>query len=181
MMYETNNWAGGNVAKYRPDFKFGVAPPPVNKAGDKPLTWSGGFAYVMSAGVKDADTGWELMKWLIGDEGWTVAYEGNLARSKALGGVYLPGMTGQPDLDKRMFAKYKSGLPAVDKVPDVAVPLMQTSRVREPSLAAQNLWDGVKAAQTEAISQAKTARQALDDNNTLVQKALDDAWANVPK
>ena len=29
----------------RPDMKFGAAQPPLRKAGDKPLTWSGGFSY----------------------------------------------------------------------------------------------------------------------------------------
>ena len=61
------------------------------------------------------------------------------------------------------------------------MPLLQSSRVREPSIAAQNLWDGVKAAQAEAVAQKKGAKQALEDNQALVQKALDDAWANAPK
>jgi hypothetical protein len=49
--------------------------------------------------------------------------------------------------------------------------------VREPSIGAQHLWDAVKASQTEAISQAKGARQALEDNQAILQKALDEAWA----
>jgi hypothetical protein len=39
----------------------------------------------------------------------------------------------------------------------------------------------VKASQTQAVSQQKSAKQALEDNQALVQKALDDAWANAPK
>ena len=71
---------------------------------------------------------------------------------------------------------------ALDRVNlEVAIPLMQYSRVREPSIAAQNLWDAVKASQTEAISQAKSAKQALEDNQANYQKALDDAWAAAPK
>ena len=57
---------------------------------------------------------------------------------------------------------------------------MQYSRVREPSIASQTLWDGVKASQREAISVAKSARQALEDNQILLQKALDEAWADAP-
>ena len=125
--------------------KFGVAQPPLRKAGDKPLTWSGGHSYCLSTGAKDADVGWELGKWLISEEGFIVGYDGNLGRAKAPGGAYVPPMTGQPELDKKMFAKYKTGIAAVDKVPDFAVALMQYSRVREPSIAAQALWDGIKA------------------------------------
>ncbi|MDQ3700970.1 MAG: extracellular solute-binding protein [Chloroflexota bacterium] len=181
MVYQTNGSTPGNVARFRPDMNFGVAAPPVKKAGDKPLTWSGGHSYCISTGAKDADVGWELCKWLIGEEGITALYDGNLARARATGGAYVPPMTGQPELDKSMFAKYKTGNAAVDKVPDFAVSLMQYSRVREPSIASQALWDGVKASQTQAISQAKSAKQALDDNQILVQTALDQAWGSAPK
>lgn len=100
---------------------------------------------------------------------------------RALGGHYLPYMTGQPDLDKRMFAKYRTGLPEVDAIADLAVTTMPTSRFRELSIAAAEMWDGIKLAQTQAISQEKSARQALEDNNVLVQRALDQAWQSAPK
>ncbi|HEX2036965.1 MAG TPA: extracellular solute-binding protein [Chloroflexota bacterium] len=176
MVYQTNGSTPGNIARFRPDMQFGVAAPPVKRSGDKPLTWSGGHSYCISNGAKDADIGWELCKWLISDEGITVLYDGNLGRARATGGTYVPPMSGQPELDKKMFAKYKTGIEAVDKVPDFAVSLMQYSRVREPSIASQALWDGVKASQTEAISQAKSVRQALEDNQAIVQIALDQAW-----
>ena len=58
---------------------------------------------------------------------------------------------------------------------------MQYSRVREPSIAAQALWDGSQGLPDARPSpQAKSAKQALDDNQILVQKALDEAWANAP-
>ncbi|MGH2350026.1 MAG: extracellular solute-binding protein, partial [Chloroflexota bacterium] len=180
MVYQTNNHVG-TIARFRPDMKFGAAPPPVKKAGDKPLTWSGGFGYNLIRDSKKQAAAWEFMKWLTSEEGWTVAHEGDLARNKALGNTFFPGMSGQPDLDAKMFAKYKTGVAALDRVPEIAVSLMQHSRVREPSIAAQNLWDAVKASQTEAISQAKSARQALEDNQVILQKALDEAWASVPK
>jgi ABC-type glycerol-3-phosphate transport system substrate-binding protein len=181
MMYETNGSTPGNIARYRPDMKFGVAAPPVRKAGDKQLTWSGGHSYCVPQGAKDSDVGWELCKWLITEEGFTVLYDGNQGRARASGGQYVPPMSGQPELDKKMFAKYKTGIAAVDKVPDAAVALMPNSRVREPSVVSQILWDGVKASQKEATSQAKSAKQALEDNNTLVQTALDEAWASAPR
>ena len=180
MIYETNNFIN-TIAKYRPDMKFGAVQPPVKKAGDKPLTWSGGFGYNMVKDSKDKDVSWELMKFLISEEGFTLGDEGDSARAKQIGGFFAPGMCGQPDLDKKRYAKYKTGNAAIDSVPDIAVPLMNSSRVREPSIVAQNLWDGVKASQTEAVSQKKSAKQALDDNQALVQKALDDAWANSAK
>lgn len=180
MVYQTNNYVG-TIAKFRPDMKLGAAQPPVKKSGDKPLTWSGGFGYNMIRDSKKHDVAWEFMKWLISEEGWLAGTEGDLARNKALGATYVPGMTGQPELDKKLYARYKTGVASLDRVNEIAVPLMQYSRVREPSIAAQNLWDAVKASQTEAISQAKSARQALEDNQAIFQKALDEARAAAPK
>ena len=48
------------------------------------------------------------------------------------------------------------------------------------SVAASDLWDGVMRAQTEAVSRAKGPRQALDEGNAFVQRALDQAWIFVP-
>jgi len=180
MQYATNGTVG-TIAQFRPDMKLGIAQPPLKKAGDKPLSWSGGHGYNMTAGSKNKDVSWELMKWLISEEGFIVDNDGNLGRAKALGNTYIPGMTGQPELDKKLFAKYKTGIPALDAVVDVAIPLMQNSRVREPSIAAQHLWDGIKLSQTEAISQVKSAKQALEDNQAMIQKELDQAWSTAPK
>jgi multiple sugar transport system substrate-binding protein len=180
MTYETNNFIS-TIARFRPEMAFGAVQPPLRKAGDKPLTWSGGFGYNMVRDARDKDVAWELMKFLTGEEGFTIGDEGDSQRAKQIGGVFAPGMSGQPELDKKRYAKYRTTIAAVDKVPEVAVPLMQYSRVREPSVAARNLWDAVKAAQKEAVSQAKGAKQALEDNQAILQKALDDAWNNAPK
>ena len=181
MFYSTDG-AIGTIAQWRPDMKFGIAQPPVRKAGDKPLTWSGGHGFNVTAGGKNKDVAWEFAKWLISEEAFVVGTDGNLSRAKALGNTFVVRMTGQPALDKTLMTKYKTGIPALDNaLLETAVPLMQYSRVREPSIAAQHLWDGIKLAQTEAISQAKSARQTLEDNNVIIQKELDTAWANAPK
>ncbi len=180
MLYSGGGFAG-TVARYRPDMKFGAAQPPLRKAGDKPLTWSGGFSYNLVKGTRDQDVAWELMKFLISEEGYAIGDEGDSQRARQSSGFFVPGMSGQPEMDKKRYAKYKTNIAAVDKVAEIAVPLMQYSRVREPSIVAQVLWDAVKNSQKEAVSQAKSATQALEDNQAILQKALDEAWANVPK
>lgn len=180
MIYQTNNFIG-TIARFRPDMNYGFAAPPVRRPGDKPLTWSGGFSYVMTREAKDADLGWEFIKWLVSEEGWMAGWEGDAARAKSTGGVYVPGMTGQPDLDKKGYARFRTGIASIDKLPTFAVDLMQHTRFRELSLASAELWDGIKRSELEAISQEKAHRQALEDNNIMVQKALDEAWGAAPK
>ncbi len=176
MVYQTNNYLS-TIARFRPDMKFGAAQPPSRRAGDKPMTWSGGFSFTIVRDSKDQDVTWELVKFLSSEEGFAAGFVGDEARAKGSGGVFVPPMTGQPELDKKMFAKYRTGIAEVDRVPEVAVGLMQHTRFRELSIAAQYLWDGIKKAQLEAISLVKPASQTLLENNVVVQKALDEAWA----
>lgn len=181
MQYQLDRWTGEFIAKYRPDMNFGVAAPPVRSEGSSPLTWSGGYSYVMSRNSKNPDAGWEFIKWLVSEEGWTAAYDGAKQRARDAGGVWLPGMTGQPELDKRMYAKYETERPALDRVPEMAVGLMEHTRFRELSIAAADLWDGVTNAQVEAVSQAKSTQRALEDHNATVQRALEQAWVFIPQ
>ena len=155
MQYQVDGWAGDVVARHRPDFRFGVAPLPVRRDGDPPLTWSGGSSYVIGREAKNADAAWDLLKWLVSEAGWTAACEGAVARAKAQGGLFVPGMTGQPALDRRLAARYQTGHPALDAVPQQAAALMEHSRFRELSVAAADLWDGATRAHTEALSGAK--------------------------
>jgi ABC-type glycerol-3-phosphate transport system substrate-binding protein len=177
--YSTNGRAGSTIARLRPEMRFGVAPPPLRRTGDRPLTWSGGFCYTMSAGIAEAGESWALMQWLVSEPGLVAGYDGDAARAKALGGVYAPGLSGQPALDQRLLARYRTGLPLVDRVPEVVAQVMPFTRTREVSIAATALWDAVSSAQVQAVTREKSVPQAFQDNNVLAQRALDDAWANV--
>jgi ABC-type glycerol-3-phosphate transport system substrate-binding protein len=181
MQYQVDGWAGDVVARYRPGLGFGVAPLPVRQAGDAPLTWSGGYSYVMSRESKNADAGWDLIKWLLSEPGWTAACEQASVKAQAQAGVFLPGMTGQPGLDRRLAARYQTGRPDLDAVPRQASALMEHSRFRELSIAAAELWDGTMRAQMAALSGTKSVRQTLEENNAIVQRALDQSWIFVPR
>jgi ABC-type glycerol-3-phosphate transport system substrate-binding protein len=181
MQYQVDGWAGDAVARYRPDFRFGVAPLPVRRDGDPPLTWSGGYSYVIGREANNADAAWDLIKWLVSEAGWTAGFAGAAARASAQSGLFVPAMTGQPALDRGLAARYQTGQPALDAVPPLAAALLEHSRFRELSVAAADLWDGAVRAQTEALTGAKGVRQALEDNNALVQRALDQAWVFVPR
>lgn len=179
MEYELDGFAGETIARYRADAPFGVAPLPVRQGGDAPLTWCGGYSYVMSRTARQPDAGWELIKWLASEEAVGIAHESGLARASAAGGRYVPGMAGQPALDQQLAQKYQTGVPALDQVPQIALAQLEHARFREPSIAAAELWDGVLKAQAEAISLTKSPQQALEDNNAIVQRALEQAWVFV--
>lgn len=63
------NWNLENMKQYAPKVKFGVTYLPVAKKGDKPYTWSGGFAYVIPKGAANPTGGWKFIKYAAGPAG----------------------------------------------------------------------------------------------------------------
>jgi ABC-type glycerol-3-phosphate transport system substrate-binding protein len=175
-----------DVARFRPDMKFGYGPPPLRKTGDKPLTWSGGHSFVIPKGYPDLDLAWKFIQFLVGEEGYTAQFEQRKADAATSGGYVLPGMTTQPEMDQKLFTKYKTNIAAIDDGLKFAVDMLKYTRIREPSVAAIDMWDAVhgnpEGAQYQAVMlEGKTAKQALDEAQTKSQKALDDAWSTVGK
>ncbi|MEC0178850.1 ABC transporter substrate-binding protein [Paenibacillus favisporus] len=50
------------------DFEWGVAPMPTID-GSRPVTWSGGWSFVMPKGAKNKEEAWRFMKYVAGKEG----------------------------------------------------------------------------------------------------------------
>lgn len=166
----------GTIARWKPDFDFGIGPNPARKAGDKSATWSGGFAWIVPAGVKNPELSWEMIKELVSEASFLHAYEAE----KTQGGnpVFLPGMSAQPAVDKVAYERFKTGVPAVDKGILWAVDYMKQSHFRPISPAGVELYDGANKAWNEALSKQKSVKQAYDDANAIAQSALDQAYAS---
>jgi len=47
-----------------PDLKWGLAAPPVRKAGDKPVTLLGGWIYTVPKIAKNREAAWQLLEWI---------------------------------------------------------------------------------------------------------------------
>jgi len=50
--------------KEAPDLKWGLAPPPVRKAGDKPVSLLGGWMYSVPKQAKNRESAWQLLEWV---------------------------------------------------------------------------------------------------------------------
>ncbi len=181
MQHQIGDWVGDVLARHRPDLAFGAAAPPVRRAGDAPLTWSGGYSYVLARHTAAPDAAWAVMQWMLGEPAIRRAYDGERTRADAGGGAHLPGLTGQPALDTALLRAYSSGIPAVDSAAKVALELVPAARIRERSLASADLWDAVIGAQEHAISGQQSPARALEDHNTPAQRALDQAWTLAPR
>ena len=165
----------GTIARYKPDFDFGVGPNPARRAGARSATWSGGFAWIVPSGVKNPEVSWAMIKELVTQDSFLTGYEAE----KTQGGnpVYLPGMSAQPAIDRVAYEKYRTGIPAVDGGMLWAVEYMKLSRFRPVSPAGVELYDGANAAWNDVLAKKKSVKQAYDDANAVAQQALDQAYA----
>jgi multiple sugar transport system permease protein len=168
----------GTIAGYKPDFDFGIGANPVHKTGDQPASWSGGFAWIMPKGIKNPEVSWEMIKDFVSQDSILAGYEVGAAVGRASGRPYVPGMSGQADVDKAAFEKYKTGIAAVDKGLLWSVDHMKVTKFRPVTPAAVELYDGANTAWTDALAKKKTVKQAYDDANAVAQQALDTALAS---
>lgn len=177
MLYQIPDWIGGVVGRQQPDLAFGVAPPPVRRDGDNPMSWSGGYGYVIARETPAPAAVWSVVRWLVGEEAVRLAAGGERKRAAASGGVYLVGSVAQPALDAALRREHRTGVATFDATLDAAAALLPRSRTRQRSLAAAELWDAVMTAQARAVSGQQSVAEALEEQNAIVQRALDQAWA----
>lgn len=62
------NWILNDLAKYKLNFEWGVAPMP-SAAGQPQVTWAGGWSYVIPKGAKHVKEAWEFVKFVAHKEG----------------------------------------------------------------------------------------------------------------
>ena len=87
-MVINGNWFIDYMVRYKPDFNFGVAPPPAPK-GKIPITWSGGFAWAIPKDAAHPEEAWELAKWLNSEEAWIYGGEEQLKYNQSEGFAYF--------------------------------------------------------------------------------------------
>jgi len=179
MLFQIPDWLGGSVGRHRPDLAFGAAAPPVRREGQPPMSWSGGYGYVLGRETAAPAAAWSVMAWLVSEEAVRGAFNGERLRAGAAGGIYLPGSVAQPALDAALRREFRTGVAALDATLETAAVVLPQSRIRERSLAAAEVWDGIAAAQARAVSGQLPPDRALDEQNQVVQRALDQAWALV--
>jgi ABC-type glycerol-3-phosphate transport system substrate-binding protein len=140
------------LEKYGPKIEYRIAPPPAPK-GMPTVTWSGGFAYAVPKGSKNSDLAWQFVKHMTN------------AASQLQFGKTSSCIPGQKAAVKDPFftddPKYK-----------VFLDIMKVSKYRPVTPIASRLWDElVKAVEYVRVGK-KTAKQALDDVQNIVDNEM---------
>lgn len=85
------NWGLDYIAEFKPDMDFKLVAPPMPKDSKlKPLTWSGGYAYVMPSTAKQKEGAFKLMQFLQSDETLRFMEHEYKELQEGAGKLYLP-------------------------------------------------------------------------------------------
>jgi len=188
------DWAYADTASL-PDLDFALAPVPVpDQAGSFRTTFSCGSMYTISSTAKNPDAAYQFIKWLSGPDGAKVYAANNLVeRKKTWARQQLPG-------DPIYFPNLFNNKPAIaalqtDYLPKLSAKSQADYKVVTDSLNYTRSCAGLTGtgwgltglalfnilgdAFQQAVYHKKSAQQALDDANDLLNKGLTEAWAAV--
>ncbi len=152
------DWCLEGLAAWRPDLDFSVTPAPMPAdelaKGRQPLTWAGGYAYVIPAHAHTAAGAFALIQYLRSWEATSLLEQGNRERQHSQGRMYLPGANANRVQYEKLVTTY------IDHNPDIPPcfkaayatfrQLMLTTRIRPVSAIGQMLWNQQVAATDDA-------------------------------
>jgi len=164
------------IANNAPNLRFGVAPPPAPK-GREPITWSGGFSWVIPAGAVNPEIAFELIRFLNTDRIWMMRNVVESKYSASRGRGYVPEMAPLPHINEMVYERFVRGSPNLpDRIKEhflLFADLMKVSRYRPVTPAGQLLWDEHVRAHEKAVAHTYTPQEALDRGTRSVQQQLD--------
>jgi multiple sugar transport system permease protein len=182
------DWALPGLARYGPSLDFGVAPPPVpddrylgkgrfEGEKDKFITWIGGFSYAMPRGCPNPDLAWEFIKFSTSLEGRLIENKAQASADRAKGRLYLPRVQALKAANDELYKLYKPADPKFAAGLQMHMRLMDSSRVRPPTIVGQLLWDEHVRATEQALLGKRAPFDALKDGQEVVQRELDELGA----
>lgn len=152
------NWILNDLAKYKLNFDWGVAPMPAAE-GSKSVTWAGGWSYVIPKGSKHEKEAWEFVKFVSHKEGTL------LWAKRANAGSDITAM---PKVNEELKLSDNPNL-------KVFLDLMPTAYTRPVSPVGAFLWNEALRVQDLAIHGKGDAKTLLDE----VKKNVDTELAKV--
>jgi ABC-type sugar transport system permease subunit/ABC-type glycerol-3-phosphate transport system substrate-binding protein len=181
------NYITDSIARYHPELDFGVCPVPVpddrfhhvGKFKNEPtyLTWSGGAAWVIPHGAKNARAAWKFIQWMNSPEAALISNKAQAAYVHGLGRLFVPGFSANNRATEAVFAAYKSTLPPKFlKSLETARALLPYTKFRPVTFVGQRLWDEHVRAVDQSIRHTKQPHDALLYGQQHVQTELDTVY-----
>ncbi len=167
------SWYLQTLARYRPDMDFGVTPAP-GPRGQEPITWSGGFAFVIPVGCRHLAEAWHFIRWMVSPAGAVYEFQEQKAYNQKVGFPYsIPYISARISCNDTLRQVFQIDKPAIRAGYELCHQMMPRSRYRPVTPAGQTLWDYVTRAADLATYHEYSPQVALDQAAASVQKELD--------
>jgi multiple sugar transport system substrate-binding protein len=174
-MYE--NWMMGIIARVTPDLNFSVLPIK-QRSGDGMVSFTGGNAWVIPNGAKDADGAWEFMRFLANPDTWMIGASAVKDAQTSNGASYIPSLTGNQTVDQRQIDELYE--PIGDSY-DAAVKMWPELLAQSASLPLAKSKVGAQVADAlkndgvlPVLRGEKDAKQGLQDATDAANQAVED-------
>jgi multiple sugar transport system permease protein len=159
--------AMNHIADWRPDLDFMLVPAPMPQdrldVGEKPVAWSGGFAFVVPSTARQKQGAFELIKYLRSWEAVRLAQAGMQEQRHAEGRLFLPGIEVNRVFFDRLVALYVDGDPTLPapfkRAYDTIRAMLPNTRIRPVTPVGQLLW-GQQLRATDAAARHALAAEA---------------------
>jgi ABC-type glycerol-3-phosphate transport system substrate-binding protein len=110
-MYE--NFLLGIIARTVPDLNFVVMAPRKRNGGPNDwLSYTGGNAWTITSGVKEADAGWEFIKFMCEETTWAIGAQAVKDFQAKNNRPYVPSLTGDKIADQLQIERFYTPIAA---------------------------------------------------------------------
>lgn len=189
-MVINGNWVLSGIARYAPGLDFGVAPAPVPAerlkgvkahqgrfAGQPPyLTWTGGFSLAMPIGAHHPQAGWRFIKWMSSLDAIRIADRVQKKYNESKGRPYVFDLTANQKINNALLQIFPPLNPHLQTAQKAFIDMLPVARYRPVTFIGQILWDAHVRGFERACSLKQTPKEALDEQQVLVQKELDKSF-----
>lgn len=175
------NWSLPQIASYRQDMNFGIAPAPMKNAAEQPISWLGGFAWVIPRGAKHPKEAWELIRTMASLE--TARHNAEIERRSeaSQGRDFIPRLSANKIITEALYKEYLVDNPNADpkfvSSLKIFIDLLPHCKYRPVTPVGMVLWTQHVRATEKAIfakpGDGMTPQRALDEGAAIVQRELD--------
>ncbi len=179
------SWVIPNIARYAPDLEFGVAPPPVPAARvrgegrfagmDPDMTWTGGFSFAIPNGAANPEVAWRFIRYMQSEEAHRLYNREQKAYNEKIGRPFVFNLTANEKINRMLLREFPPMLDRLREAQKAYIDILPKANYRPVTFVGQTLWDAHVRAMERAALKQLSPKDALSEQQAIVQKALDKA------
>ena len=165
------------IARNKPGLDFELAMPPMPREGMEPVSWSGGFAWIIPKDSRHPEEAWTFAKFMNSLDAWMIVADGQRRfneRERGKGAFCIPMYSANRAVNEAVMAHVNQSLPEkFIRGNQVCLDVLPHCKHPPVSVACTELWDAQVTAMFDAIYHMRSPKAALDLQQRRIQSALD--------